>query len=47
MKWVEYQRKNRMWFIKVDGSFEEYRGQMVALHEVIVGKTGLKVCDLR
>ncbi|MBV9615005.1 MAG: hypothetical protein JO031_06095 [Ktedonobacteraceae bacterium] len=47
VKWTEYRRKNRMWHIKTDMSFEEYTRQMIALNEVVAGRTELELYDLR
>ncbi len=47
VKWAQYQRKNRMWFLEMDGEFEDYRRRMSALNEVIAARTDLQLCDLR
>lgn len=47
VKWTEYQRKNRMWYLKTGLTFEEYRSQLVALNNVIAARTRLPLNDLR
>ncbi len=47
VKWTEYRRKNRMWHIKTDVNFEEYRRRMIALNEVIAARTDLQLYDVR
>ena len=47
VKWTEYRRKNRMWFIKTNVPFEEYRKHMLALNGMIAARTSLQLHDLR
>lgn len=47
VKWTEYQRKKRMWYLKSGMTFEEYRSQVVALNNVIAARTSLPLYDLR